>query len=138
EGVQPAQCPPGPFDLTSTLTGPGSAETLKITSSPNVTVRFLNIVNGSLAGHDGLEYKKSGPGLANCNCVAFNDDEGIQVHAGNGIALGGSTVTPTNGSDNNFVNGNMISGNGDGLVDKIRCLRGSGNTGNNVTGTGCE
>ena len=49
--------------------------------------------DGSLAGHDGLEYKKSGPGLANCNCVAFNDDEGIQVHAGKNMFVTQNFVT---------------------------------------------
>ncbi len=60
----------------------------------------------------------------------------VMGNGGNGIALGPSSVS--SGSDNNFVNGNMISGNGDGLVDKVRCISGTGNTGNNVTGTGCQ
>src|SRR5207249_10456471 len=107
-------------------------------SRENGTVGLIVADNTSntMTGNDFLHNGTDGMSLRSSdqNQVTLNRATG---NAGNGIALGGSTVTPTNGSDNNFVNGNMISDNGDGLVDKIRCLRGSGNTGNNVTGTGC-
>jgi parallel beta-helix repeat protein len=187
---------------------------LKLTSCTNVVVRYLNIVNGVLAGHDGLEFKRTSLSTAHCNCVAFHDDEGIQLDAGKsnvitanrvtrnllfGIDLDDATKLNTvqgnislengghglivqkastqnlitgndlldndgdgidlnnalqnqvtlndvegnamngiaieNNSLSNIIDGNAISGNGDGLVNVIDCIGGDLNTGSNVPGS---
>jgi hypothetical protein len=41
------------------------------------------------------------------------------------------------GADLNLIDRNVIRGNADGLVDLIRCRRGKGNSGDNVT-TACQ
>jgi parallel beta-helix repeat protein len=131
-GVPPAPggCPPDglqPDDLTSTLRG-GSAdeEIVKVTASTNVTVRFLNLVDGRSAG---VEQKNSRDGHTVCNCVT-RDAEGIEIHggqnhevaqnlvfrnAGNGIRLR-SGMEP---SRRNTVSRNLVEDNaGDGIVSE--------------------
>jgi parallel beta-helix repeat protein len=57
-----------------------------MTESPNVEVRYLNIVDGVQAC---VEYKRTYDGLAYCNCIARCREEGIEFDKGDGhhIAL---------------------------------------------------
>lgn len=81
---------PLPEDLRSTVAGrcnrsEGDCETLKIYKSSNIRVEYLNIVNGM---HSGLEFRRSTNGMAFCNCMARNLEEGLEFDKGNGhVAL---------------------------------------------------
>jgi parallel beta-helix repeat protein len=91
-GVKPSddwECPPlgpAPADLTSTVAGScdgdlDNCELIKMTESPNVTVQYLNIVDSF---NSGLEWKRTQGGVAFCNCIARNAEEGIEFDKGNG------------------------------------------------------
>jgi parallel beta-helix repeat protein len=122
---------PFPDDLRSTLAADGSTppsgsvgEVIKILGGTNISVQFLNIVDGALDSvaqpnysftnkllsgfpldqedfgeepHDGVEWRFSTKGFAFCNCVARND-EGLNLHGGTGHIVRQNLVTTnTNG-----------------------------------------
>ena len=137
EGDPPASCPPGPRDLTSTLRGnpsitppPSSlGEVIKVLSSTNVTVRFLNIVNGG--EHNGLDFRSASTGnstggVAHCNCVARND-EGYELDRPGTHMVRDSLVTHNRGSGiglrrgtaNNAVRGNIVEFSGENGIAVI-------------------
>jgi len=74
-------------DLRSTVFGGcdssdvSRCELVKVTESPNVTVRYLNIVDSF---NSGVEYKRTSGGTAFCNCIARNAEEGIEFDKGSG------------------------------------------------------
>jgi parallel beta-helix repeat protein len=218
QGVPPTPtgCPATalqPTDLISTLRGSGGSDVIKVTGSTNIVIRFLNIVDDET----GVEIKRSQTSRLDCNCIARNFEDGVELHGGklvevtqnliihngigvnvhdgaqqqtirantivfnsgdgilldgtdvdqntvtgndvrgnarDGIALNGgdlnhvtansvtgngttaaqdSGIELRNHADKNEVDANTITGNADGLVNVIRCLSGSGNTGSNVT-----
>ena len=87
EGVPPTAegCPPEGLttdDLTSTVKGAGSEDlkdVIKVLSSTNIVIRFLNIVDGK-PSHTGLEVRKGSGSIAHCNCVTRNKN-GIECDA---------------------------------------------------------
>jgi hypothetical protein len=123
EGEVANQCPPGPGDLRSTLKGgpqftplSGSkGEVVKVISSRNIAVRYLNIVDGG--DHDGLEFKSSTAGTGDCNCVKRND-EGYELDGGTGHTLKNSLVAENDsgirghaGVLNSTISGNISESN---------------------------
>jgi parallel beta-helix repeat protein len=132
EGVAPTSygCPSkglGPQDLESTIRGGWDDDAvIKVTRSTNVTVRFLNIVDGK---SEGVEQKNSRDGHTVCNCVARNE-EGIEIHGGKGhevaynLVFGndGNGIRLRSGSEPsrwNTVRRNVVEGNGgNGIVSE--------------------
>jgi parallel beta-helix repeat protein len=137
--LTPETCPPGRNELHSTLAGPSTAEIIKMTSCKNVVVRYLNIVHGDLAGHDAVEYKKSTNGGPDCNCIALNDDEGIQVHAGKQVLVTGNRVTRNRGAGIDIADTTTM----DTIYNNLSLRNGthgiliSGSTGNTYMGNIC-
>ena len=105
QGVAPGTCPPGPMDLTSTVRGNpnapattlSSGDVIKVLDSTNITVQFLNVVDGAI--NDGLTAEHSKGTQFNCNCVERNED-GMELD---------------NLSGNTRVVQNLITHNEDGL-----------------------
>ena len=153
QGVQPATCPPGPTDLTSTVRGIPNppmttlfhGEVIKVLDSTNVTVQFLNLVDGTV--NDGITVEHSKDTQLVCNCLERNEDgmeldnlsgatrvvENLVTHNEDGVKADG-------GTKNALVDGNVISENrrpptaitheGDGIRFK---LAGVGNVISNNT-----
>jgi hypothetical protein len=122
QGVMPTTCPPG-ADLPSTLRGDPNAsppsgsqgEVVKVLDSTNIVVRYLNIVDGG--EHDGLEFKETTNSLADCNCVARND-EGYELDTASNSKTIDSLVTDNetgirlhDGAVDNMVMGNISERN---------------------------
>jgi parallel beta-helix repeat protein len=108
---------------------------------------LLNVIAEN--ADDGIEIVGGSNNTINGNRVAANVEDGLDLDDTEGNRLVGNTVV-NNGrerandsgielqdSDENVVDANPIAGNADGLIDRIRCQRGSDeNTGSNVT-RGC-
>ena len=96
----PTACPefgPEPTTLTSSLTPDGSTpptgsngETIKVLSSTNISIRFLNLVDAD--PEDAVDYKSSSGGDMTCNCCARNE-ECFEISGGSGFAVTQNLVT---------------------------------------------
>jgi hypothetical protein len=89
EGVPPTPegCPAGsrgPRNLTSAIVGPGNNELVKVLNSQDITIRFLNIVDGEGTG---VEVKRSNGSEVHCNCIARNGEDGIELHGGKMVTV---------------------------------------------------
>ncbi len=96
----PTACPefgPEPTTLTSSLSPDGSppptgsnGETIKIISSTNISIRFLNLIDADPS--DAVEYKSSSGGEATCNCCARNE-ECFETTGGGGYLVKQNLIT---------------------------------------------
>jgi len=153
QGVQPATCPPGPSDLASTVRGIPNppmttlshGEVIKILDSTNVTVQFLNLVDGTV--NDGITAEHSKDTQLLCNCLERNED-GMELDNLSGqtrvvqnlITHNEDGVKADGGTKNALVDGNVVAENrrpptsttheGDGIRFK---LAGVGNVISNNT-----
>jgi hypothetical protein len=104
-----------PTNLTSTITcPPGSSDVIKVTSSTNIVIRYLNIVECET----GVEFKKSNTGTLNCNCCEGNPEDCFEVHAGEGHQMTQNLVTHNgfgfnihDGTKNDLIKMNSVIGN---------------------------
>jgi len=101
EGDPPSgACPrlgPEPKTLTSSLISDRSTpptgshgEIVKVLSSTNIAIRFLNLVNND--PEDAVEYKKSSSGDMTCNCCSGNE-ECFEMSGGKGYVVKQNLVT---------------------------------------------
>ena len=111
-----------PRDLDSTVTGGGDGEVIEVSESANVTLRFLNVVDGRGAG---VEIEDSRGGQLDRNCLARNREEGVEVERSRRAEVTANLVVQ-NGEDGIAVHGNargisltrnVISGNGHDGID---------------------
>jgi len=166
EGVPPTSggCPPDGLrsgDLVATVTGAaGDGEPIKIIQSSNITVRFLNVIDGEAQGvelegtretqlhcsclarnRDGVEIEGGTDNHVGDNVVVGNAEDGIRLHrgaAGNTIAAnrvksnGDDGIELEDGANDNVVQNNTVGENGaDGVdLDEVQ--------GNHVTGNQVE
>ena len=96
----PTACPefgPEPTTLTSSLSPDGSppptgsnGETVKIISSTNISIRFLNLIDADPV--DAVEYKNSSGGEVTCTCCARND-ECVETTGGGGYVVKQNLIT---------------------------------------------
>ena len=96
----PIACPefgPEPTTLTSSVSPDGSppptgsnGEIIKVVSSTNVSIRFLNLVDAD--PEDAVEYKSSSGGDMTCNCCARNE-ECFEMSGGSGYVVKQNLVT---------------------------------------------
>ena len=96
----PTACPefgPEPTTLTSSLSPDGSTpptgsggETIKVLSSTNISIRFLNLVDAD--PEDAVDYKSSTGGDMTCNCCARNE-ECFEISGGSGEVVKQNFIT---------------------------------------------
>jgi parallel beta-helix repeat protein len=89
------------------------------------TVSHNDVLNNDASGIDvdGVRQNQITRNLVTGNGTSAETDGGIKVE---------------DGASKNNIDGNAISGNADELIDKVRCVSGTENTGSNVTGTACH
>ena len=90
-----------PRDLASTVKGGGDDEVIKVTQSANVTLRFLNVVDGRGAG---VEIKSSRGSRLDRDCFARNREEGVELDGTRHAAVTASLIIE-NGEDGIAVHG---------------------------------
>ena len=105
QGVSPTPqgCPAGvarPLNLASTIQGvsaatDGTDEVVRITTSTNIVVQFLNIVDGPSVG---VNPRDVTPVTIHCNCIARNGDHGVDLRGG-GPNKVTNNISRENGSD---------------------------------------
>jgi parallel beta-helix repeat protein len=95
----------------------GGSKVIGVRRSRNITIRYLNIVDGS---GDGLQLREVEAGRATCNCLGRNAAGGLTVVAGRRNELRGNLVTANAGpgirlrdAAENVVAGNAVRGNRD-------------------------
>src|SRR5205823_5016664 len=96
----PTACPefgPEPTTLTSSLSPDGSppptgsnGETVKIISSTNISIRFLNLIDAD--PEDAVEYKNSSGREVTCTCCARNE-ECVETTGGGGYVVKQNLIT---------------------------------------------
>lgn len=128
EGIPPVPsgCPAGglrPQDLTSTVKG-DVADVLKVLSSTNIVIRFLNVVDGGQ--YDGVQFSTSSSGGVSCSCMARNDD-GVNIRAGKLHQVthnlvrrnSGDGIRAHDGAEQNTIEANVVE---EGGADGVRLL----------------